>query len=158
MAHRSISVWLCWLCNAGRSKKKSAKSKLFHSIQFDPHSLLRSVHCSVNTQYWRSDNYSPSGFPCRSGIPGCSGYPSPFGFPVVLAFRSFQLCSRSDFSMVTALIFLKRRSGAYNAPRTVYVFVRNRLFILLLQAETEIEVHTIMACSHGNLTKIGVYL
>jgi hypothetical protein len=36
--------------------------------------------------------------------------------------------------------------------------LRNRLFILMLQAETKIDIHAIMAFSNGNLTKIGVPL
>ncbi len=114
-------------CGGGQ-RKKSAKSKLFEYSRSA--SSLRSVHCSVNIQYWRSDNYSPSGFPRCSGFPGRSDFPSPFsGFPVVLAFRSFWRSGRSSFAVVLTFlwslhykIYLKGRSGAYNATHTVYTY------------------------------------
>ncbi len=48
--------FIAWQGNADRSKKKSAKSELFHYIryEFDPHRLLRSVHRSIITLAQRS--------------------------------------------------------------------------------------------------------
>jgi hypothetical protein len=64
--------------------------------------------------FWHSDHYGPSGFPGCFGLPGHSGFPRRSGFPVVLAFRSFWLSGRSDFSVVIALknLFKKEKPVA----------------------------------------------
>jgi hypothetical protein len=87
-----------------------------------------------------------SGFPVsgRSGFPvsgrsvfpasGRSGFPvsGRSGFPVVPAFQSFYgYCSKNKLKK-------EKRAVHYNAQRSAYL-LRNRLFILLLQAEMEID-------------------
>ncbi len=116
--------FIAWQGNADRSKKKSAKSELYHYLrgEFDPHRLLRSVHRSIIILAQRSLLLFRISWPFRlswSDVLAVPAFLIILALLVVLAFQSFRLFSLTDFFTVNAfkkIKLKKEKRGVQFAP------------------------------------------